>query len=72
MGSCAIGQAVPAVLKDHSAFKTAGTVHPVTQHHILEDLNLHEYCMRTSKVVQTNILVTVFPKIILIKLFNMK
>jgi hypothetical protein len=62
MGSCVNGQAVPAVLKDHSAFKTAGTIHQVTEHHIPEDLNLHQYCLRTPKVVQINILVTVFPK----------
>ena len=43
MGSCVIGQAVPAVWKDHSAFKTAGTVHPMTQHYMPEDLNLHQY-----------------------------
>ena len=62
MGSCVIGQAVPALLKDHSAFKTAGTINPVTQHHIPEGLNLHRYCLRTAKVVQINILVTVFSK----------
>ena len=36
---CDVGSVVADILKEHSAFETLGTTHPMTQRHIPQDLN---------------------------------